>query len=340
MQIYQTKKQLESLTIPSRLEWLREIQKRNGLCNKQGEELFRLEVGLRGEREVIKRLKSIGLSDWLMIQNLWLKHFGLFECDFVLLTHYGLKILEIKNYNGNYEYLNSQFLLDGKSIGQNPISQTQRTTINFKDLMHHSNLQVPVSGGLVFTGDHFDLKITDSIAELDVLNIQQLSVYLNNIKKNERKKRGRYIDKQKILHVIEQNVVVNPYQPGNVDETMKQKIKKGILCSHCGSSEVKFSENYLECVCKTREPKENAIVRTICEYGVINFEKNLILSELIVFFDGQISHVTLRKYLRKHFVEVGSHRNTYFINKRLPFIKLITDFDLSIKYIEVINSYK
>ena len=34
------------------------------------------------------------------------------------------------------------------------------------------------------------------------------------------------------------------------------------------------------------EPREEAIVRTICEYGVINNEQNLTTSELTKFFGG------------------------------------------------------
>ena len=60
-------------TNPSRLEWLRELNKKQVLDNKMREEITRLELGFKGERDVLKMIKGFGNPNWRMIQNVWLK---------------------------------------------------------------------------------------------------------------------------------------------------------------------------------------------------------------------------------------------------------------------------
>ena len=134
MKIILTRNQ-ESMSInPTRLEWLRELNKRHVLDKKMKEELTRLELGFKGEQDVLEMIKKFGNPNWRIIKNLWLKFYGNFECDIVLLTDMGLQTIEVKNYSGSYEYLHSQFLLNGVSIGHNPISQSQRSLINLKKI--------------------------------------------------------------------------------------------------------------------------------------------------------------------------------------------------------------
>lgn len=76
------------------------------------------------------------------------------------------------------------------------------------------------------------------------------------------------------------------------------------------------------------EPRENAIIRTICEYGVIHHNKDLTVSELVKFFDGDISKQTLRKYLNTYFTRIGTGKGTKHLNPCSPFKKVQKYFDL------------
>ncbi len=88
-----------------------------------------------------------------------------------------------------------------------------------------------------------------------------------------------------------------------------------------------------------KEPLENAIIRTICEYGVIHFDKELVTSNLCTFFGEQVSRNTILRYLQKHFTKIGSNRNTTYHNYCTPFNLIYKEFNLPLKRMLSIGDY-
>lgn len=340
MKIIQTKNQKKMSDMPTRLEWLRELNKRHALNKELKEELIRLELGFKGEQDVLELVKEFGDPNWSLIQNLWLRLFGHFENDIVLLTNHGLQTIEIKNYSGSYEYLHSQFLLNGVAIGHNPISQAQRSLINVKKILKDHSFNVPVEGNLVFTGNNCDIKISQTVAELNILMMHQVGRHIQGIRQQEKYSNRIPLNPTKLLEVFDNFETISPFQPEPLTDEMKRTMLKGIVCSHCGSKSIKISRKEVSCRCSTHEPRENAIVRTICEYGVMNFDKNLVLNDLVEFFSGQVSRTNIRKYLLKHFDKVTQNKNTRFLNKKIPFIRLIDTLLLANKCIRRLSDYR
>ena len=62
------------------------------------------------------------------------------------------------------------------------------------------------------------------------------------------------------------------------------------------------------------EPRENAIVRTICEYGVIHFDKDLAITDILDFFNRDYSRGTIVKYLDKYFTQISTGRHIKYAN--------------------------
>ena len=60
----------------------------------------------------------------------------------------------------------------------------------------------------------------------------------------------------------------------------------------------------MTCDCGGWETMEGAIVRTICEYGVLNQEKSLYPPDLHYFFNDQVSMDDIEKHLAKHFTAI------------------------------------
>lgn len=337
MKKIQTKLQQKSEAYPTRLEWLRELNKRRTLGKELEDELFRLERGHAGEQKVLEIIEKYGDPNWLILQNLWLRYFGNFECDMLLLTNYGLQTIEIKNYSGNYEYRHSQFLLDGISLGHNPISQSQRAFINLRKILQDHSIHIPIQGSLVFTGENCDITISDPVAELEILMLHQLSSYIRSLRDHEP---NPLINRTEVLKLLEAFETESPFVPEPLTDEMEQNLQRGIMCSQCHSFQIEIRSHEVRCKCSAVEPRENAIVRTICEYGVLHFEKKLELNQLVQFFGGQVSRTNLLKYLLKYFNKIYPNKNTVFINKPQPFIKRIDSFHLAKKVIRRVVGYK
>lgn len=318
-----TARQIEQAKFPTRLEVYRERDKRNALTPAQKQELYRLEQGHLGEQAVLSLIEEHGEDHWTVLSNIWLYEYGKFEIDLLLVTYTDLHAFEIKNYDSDFEYKNSLCKIDNDIvISQNPISQAQRANINFQNLLRYAGLDIDVHGALIFTGPHCDVKIHSPIEDLSIHMLHQLRKHIRKISAIEKEKLNNgvpLINKNQLISVIEKNEIETPYLPEVILENEHQKMKRGILCANCGSFDLDTSRSYITCNCGMHEPREMAIVRTICEYGIIHFDKDLTTAEVTDFFGGDFVKSTIVKYLNTYFEKVGSKRGTKYLNKREDF---------------------
>ncbi len=327
MKILKTEKQQVLGMKPTKLEMLQEIDKRGGLKHhkKFKDELYRLEKGLEGEERLIDYLKTFGLPNWVGIRNLWLEHFGEFECDLLLLTQAGPVAFEVKNYLGALELQNNQCFINGKIIGHNPFSQAQKVVANVQEI-----LQTPtVQGVLAFTGEHNSVQLHDPIAGLNVLMLNQLQHFIRQLAAFDRTPQNRPIPTATYLQTLDHFEIGKPSKEQDLPGEMKTGVRGGIHCCHCNHFNLKRDKNYLICRCGMYEPYEEAIVRTICEYGVIYPERELTTKALTDFFGGEVSESTVFRHLTKHFKRVGKRKSAHYINTKIVLDKNRAAFDLS-----------
>lgn len=324
MEILQTKGQIESGQFPTRMEVLKELKKRGVTVD----EYSQLEKGFQGEQWVLEQFSEFGQSRWKVLKNIWLDSSGRFECDFLVLTVAGIYTFEIKNYAGHFEFKNSLCYLNGKKIGYNAIYQAQKAAANLENMMQRKFPRMKVQGSLLFVGEHNTVEIQNQVHDIQIVMRNQIRNHIWKISNDERNLQGPGLDVEACVQLLEQFETENPFGPEPVSPDISVKLHKGICCSYCGSFNVETNKSYVTCPCGMYEPRENAIVRTICEYGVIHFDKDLNTTELLDFFGKSISRQTLRKYLNIYFTKTGAGRGTKHLNLRLSFEKIQHVFKL------------
>ncbi len=119
----------------------------------------------------------------------------------------------------------------------------------------------------------------------------------------------------------------NPYKATPISPKELAELKKGILCAKCEGAEIVISKKFVTCGCGHVELRDEAMVRTICEYGVLNFDKKLKIRDLLSFFDGQASKGYLKLVLKKYFNLVKQGRYSYYANRKLPYSTISSQFD-------------
>lgn len=318
LKFIQTEKQKLHSPQSTTLETLREINIRGGLeYHKQYKDrLYRLEKGHEGEERLVNYLKKYGAPHWIAIRNMWLEHYGEFECDLLLLTRLGPLAFEIKNYSGKLELRNNQCFLNEKVIGHNPFSQAQKVMTNLSEILQMSTLQ----GVLTFVGEHNPIQMYDPISGIDVRMLNELKHYIWQISQQERQLRNRpSFTTETILQRLAPYEIGKPSKEKDFPGEIKTGVRGGIHCCNCNHFNLETNKSYMICSCGMHEPREEAIVRTICEYGVIYPERELTTQALIDFFDGELSKSTVFRYLTKHFKQIGVYRSARFINPKRVF---------------------
>ncbi len=315
---------LERINLPTKLEVGRELKKREMTV----EGLEHLEKGFAGERWVLDTFSEFGQKHWKILQNVWLDYQGVFECDFLVLTTVGMYTFEIKNYSGKFSFQNSTCLLNGKKISHNPIYQAQKAKVLIESLLQEKFPRMSVQGILLFIGEHHTVEIADRVDDLQILMRNELRNYIWAMERTERNLQGTGFDIDACAAWLEPFRTINPFGPEPIDLKTKEQLRRGICCSNCGRFDVDTKKSFVTCGCGMHEPKENAIVRTICEYGVIHFVQELKTADLFAFFNGQVSKSTLLKLLNKHFTKIGEHKASQYVNLRLPFACVQQQFRL------------
>lgn len=210
---------------------------------------------------------------------------------------------------------NNQCFLNEKLIGHNPFSQAQKIATDLSEILETPTLQ----GMLAFGGEHNPIHMHDPVSGIEVRMRCELKQFIHQIAQQERNVRFKPFQTAHPLQKLAPYEIGIPSKEKDLPGEMKTGVKRGIHCCHCNQFNLKMSHAYVICPCGMHEPREEAIVRTICEYIVIYPERELTTQSLTDFFDGAISKSSVFRYLTKHFKQIGVYKSAKFINPQIVF---------------------
>jgi len=288
----------------SNLEILQELNKRGALDKELVIELKRLEAKDRGLKTVLNQLNQFGKKHWVYMTNVSLDSYNIFNCDLLLMTSTHLYPLEINYYDGLFEFKENSSLLNGKEMEQLPIESTQSVAALLNAFTTISLIDLDVKGTAIFPSSTNQIRIYDEVTEIEIINAEQLNAFIKQmIREEEKSNKFRKINPMHIrwLKKLDRD---QPIWTIKVSDEMKKHIHPGIACKFCDNFNITIGKQFISCPCGKCEPLEEAIVRTICEYGILNYEKSLYPPDLHLFFDNQISMEQIEKCLIKHFTPV------------------------------------
>jgi len=327
VKIYKTDILNEVATLPTELD-LRKITTRRGLTVswKDRAKLKNLEAGLAGEEIAIGYFKRMGKHHWVAIQNLWMDYDTGYETDLIIITNHCVYVFEIKNYIGKFSYNNGVCKIDDNKIKSDCVFQARRSYLNMKSICNQIAPGIKVKGALVFIGEDNQVDIQTPVEDIEVLQLTDFREYIKEMLIDESEEDWLPVNNDTLIAQFEKHEIINPYLPEPITEDEMAKIKKGIYCAHCHTFDIKTEKNYIICDCGLHEPREKAIVRTACEYGALNYDRDFTKKDILDFLDDNGVHTFVTKILVKHFVRTPKNRYTYYHNRKLPYDKIYDEF--------------
>lgn len=336
----QTQGIIEAKKWPSPLDFSRIYIKRMDTSEKECY-LHRIkEAGLAGEDTVVNYIKKFGCKHWIVIRNMWFDDFGRCENDVTLITNIHCCVFEVKNYEHKYTHNNGVCRINNKKVKNSPVAQARKNFLNLTKICGEFSPDLQVKGALVLAAIDQEVDIQSPVEDIEVILRNNLRKYIHSLVEEERKaQRYEHMDKKGLIRYLEQYEILNPNRARTLSDDEMINLRKGICCANCGSFDLDFNnrEKYIKCSCGFHEPREEAILRTICEYGVLRSDRQLTMKELSGFFGGQISRKVLRKILKKYFEVKENGRYTYYVNLKLPFEKIRHHFKLKLPRIHYMN---
>lgn len=307
----------------------------DAICSIRGLDYFKeeksrfksLDIGTQGERKVLQYLEDHSPKDWIVLQNIWLKNFDRFECDLILLTRYQVFVIEVKTYQGLFVYEDGRCFYNQTETSLNPFEQIRPNHIHLKNMCWRLSPNIGVQSAVIFAGDDHEVVMKTPLEEIRVVTRNGIRNFIFDIIQQEKRIRANLLDKTAVIEMLEHYEINNPFQPQPLKNTeIEDHIRPGIYCANCHSFQVEIMKNSVICSCGLHESREEAIVRTICDYGVLTYNQPLIRKHLLAFMNQQVSTSYLSKICNIHFEVVHNSSFTYYINKNLPYIKIADQF--------------
>lgn len=295
---------LEKEEYATNLDVLRELDKRTELNEYFSTMLQQLEAKETGVNKVLKLIHYYAKEHWFYMTDLALDAHEMIGCDLLLMTRAGIYSFEINDYEGVFEIEDSVCKLNGQKFDGHPIEKINQITSQLKKDAVKNAVQINIQGAALFPNPHNEVISEQKNEAIEIVTADQLDNYLKRIIQEEKDYNGPAMNRPMHLSWLGQIDRHFPMQPMEVPTGIHQHLYKGIVCCHCGSFEINIGDPYISCACGMHESFEEAIVRTICEYGVLNNDKPLEVYNLLHFFDYQISKEHLMKSLDKHFTPI------------------------------------
>lgn len=331
MILYQTEQLKETNQLPTTLDF-QQVMFDRGLATSYDDkkQIRRLKSGEMGEQKAQDLFEEHGLEQWVGLKNLWLDYYGTSECDFVLFTKNCCYTFEIKNYYGSFTYKDGICTVNNKTISSNCVDQARNAANKLRDIFKKNYNKMNVKSVVLFTGENSQINMESAVNDVKIIHLLDLYDYIQEIIREEEAQIYPAIHLEKTLNILEQHETVPPYSIDPISPNLMEKARNGIHCAHCKSYDVSIGRYYVKCSCGLHEPKVEAVIRSICEYGVLNFEDQLTVGEIYSFLDGQVTRNYLQKTLATYFEMIKKGKYTYYINLKLPYEKIYHLFTIEL----------
>lgn len=297
-------------------QWLHTLCTRGGGDEKDVQNLKRLAAGYEGECEFDDWLSDYGRPHWKIFKDIWIDAGGTTQIDTLLVTGEGIYMFDVKNYSVALEYVDGKWFSGGKRLNKDIFIQQKRSMEKI-NLMHH---RMGRPGGLyssiVFINEHNDVKIVDDV-DIEIMMRNDIKRKIHQIA-DEENWNGR-VNIEQAARAIETFIIPCPYKPRELEDAEFDRLHRGICCVRCSGFDMEVRRYHVRCGCGHSESKEKAVLRTICEYGVLRHDRELKINEIEKFLGNVVSRRRLTDLLRKNFKLVVGGKYARYVNPCLEY---------------------
>lgn len=300
--------------LPDMLAFKRIAYSRGLLNPEEVAEYLREAKGARGEKIVSDFLREEGAVDWKQLRNLWLSDGSPFECDAILFTRYSIHTFEIKHYTGRFTYQNGSCQIGHIKMEHDCVQQARKSFLKLKKLCRTFSPNIQVNGALVFSSNKNKVVIESPVEDIHVFEMPDLYAYIQQILQEERQNPYPPNDWEPLIQFLKPFEIRSPFYPEALADDQMKSARQGICCGMCGNFDVTFSKHYVDCPCGYHESREEAIIRSACDYGVLTYDRHFSTGDIMVFISNDCSRSFVQRILAKHFNMIKKNRFTYYEN--------------------------
>lgn len=300
--------QLKARVVSTELGTFRSLNVRMNLAAQDKRHYLNLEKGYQGE-VFFDQLTAKLQCNMYFINDLCLEfNRSVFQIDTLILSQNTIFLIEIKNYEGDYQYDSEEFrgVLSNNEIS-NPLDQLKRSKSLLRSLLKSHGVNLPIEGYVIFVNPEFTLY--QAPLNTSIILPTQLNRFLKKF--NETPSKLQHQHKKLADLLISMHQTKSPYT--RLPAYEYDQLQKGIACTSCHSFGVSIEEKKFVCdQCGAAEDVDSAVLRNINEFSLLFPDKRITTNYVHEWCNVVKSKKTIRRILLQNFTSVGSRHQRYF----------------------------
>lgn len=284
------------------------------LNERQKRRSWSLKLGFIGESEVELWLLKYGHKDWHIVQDYWFYYKNEMQADFLVVMEKQWLVLEVKNFDGKFEYKNHECIINNRLMDGDFMSNMSTKVRRIKRIAAEVSSEIEVIGAMIFINEHCEVELSHSVY-FEIVLRNQLRKFLKNYHEfSTHPLQASYFNQ--VEHVLNRYATTNPFQPTGLPVEGFAALRKGVTCVSCHSFDVDISMKKVSCKqCGVSELKSKAILRSAQQLRYVYFDNPEMVTtgNVYEFMGGKgVSKTSIRKVLGSAYEKVGKTNKVYY----------------------------
>lgn len=284
------------------------------LDEKQKLRHWLLNLGFIGEKEVDGWIHDFGDAFWMVVYDYWFYYQKKMQADFLIIKEKQWLLLEVKNFDGKFEYKNHECIMNSRVMNDNFIVNMSNKIRRIKNIAHEISPDIEVVSAMIFINEHCQVEMNHPV-DFEIILRNQFKQFLKRfVNHSSTPLPHEYIER--VRTVLNQYATDSPFQPTGLLPDQFAKVKKGITCQECHSFETVASKKKIVCkLCGHKELKAAAIIRSTKQLRYVFFDhpEMITTTNVFDFMGGKVSLATVRYTLAREFQRVGLTKSSYYL---------------------------
>lgn len=236
-------------------------------------QLYRLQSGVKGENLFLEMVHKYGHPNWKIYSDYWFSYGKRLQADFILVTSNRWLVVEVKHYDGLFEYIDNECYLNGHLLSDNYLATMDLRVRHLRHMAHEINKDIIVDGLFTFMHEFSEININQSF-DFGIKLRNQLKRYLTNLKNTDKKPLDlNYVTDIEL--VLQKYSAGSPFLPKAIANETWNRLTKGINCAKCGSFTTISKLKTIRCSnCNFKESKLEAVERMIEQLELLYFDSD------------------------------------------------------------------
>ncbi|MGD7022580.1 nuclease-related domain-containing protein [Rossellomorea vietnamensis] len=290
------------------LRLLKILNARTTLPEKDLKNLIASEKGYLGELKFDQWAIPL-VNEIVFLNDLMLEHQGSkFQIDSCALASKTIFHFEVKNFEGDYQIKNGNWISPSGEEKKDPLIQLKRTESLIRQYTQQLGFHCNVESYLIFINPEFYLYNPPN--NPFIIYNPQLNRFMKKFQ-NRSLKLNKF-DLKLAEKLCSHHIEESPYL--RLPHCSFENLRKGILCTRChGFYEASLGKSLVCKSCGGSELKSPAILRTVEEFKLLFPDEKVTTKRVQIMCGGIIDIKTIRRNLSGHFIMKGFGKHSYYV---------------------------